>query len=88
MKEVKKEKLLTDPVVSMMDFDAPKNQIFATMPNHKHIYLKSLEVKPALKFLKDVKQFMQQQIIKIILCHFLDLLGGFQFLLLKLELFG
>jgi hypothetical protein len=54
MKELKKEK--SDPVVSMLDFDAPMNQVFATTPDHKHIYLKTLEVRPALKFLKDVKQ--------------------------------
>ena len=63
MRELKKER--SDPVVSMLDFDAPKNQVFATTPDHKHIYLKSLEVRPALKFLKEVKQFMQQHGVPI-----------------------
>jgi len=63
MKELKKEK--SDIVVSMLDFDAPRNQVFATTPDHKHIYLKTLEVRPALKFLKDVKQYMQQHGVPI-----------------------
>jgi hypothetical protein len=60
---LKKEK--SDPVVSLLDFDAPRNQVFATTPDHKHIYLKTLEVRPALKFLKDVKQYMQQHGVPI-----------------------
>ena len=63
MKELKKEK--SDPVVSMLNFDAPMNQVFATTPDHKHIYLKTLEVRPALKFIKDVKQYMQQHGVPI-----------------------
>ena len=65
MANVKIEKISRDPVLSIMDFEPPSSQIFATTPDFKHIYLKDLEVKKCLKFLKDVKHFALQHGVRI-----------------------
>ena len=67
--KVKTERASSDPVTAIMDFSPPVNKILATSPDYKHIYLKSLEAKPCLKFLKDAKQFMLQHGVLIRLAY-------------------
>ena len=62
---VKIEKTSKDSVLSIMDFEPPSSQIFATTPDFKHIFLKGLDVRKCLKFLKDVKQFVLRHGVKI-----------------------